>query len=136
MINQNFPGQASTCGGSFTDGDVQRAIWDLVEDDQSAAGLGEWDQCRVDEISAAALQHGYGFIPGCNESVAVILNPVGLTGENIVRVAIAEIDLGETSVFCRRSRGNCETAWGQSLGGDIPFPRGGGWGSYFEYLCE
>jgi hypothetical protein len=137
VINQGFPGRNSTCGGTFTDGDVQRAIWELLEDDQPTDGLQTWDQCRVNEIVAAATQQGYGYIPGCDDSVAVILNPVGHRGENIARIAIAEIDLGTTSIGCqRRSPGDCETAWAQSLGGDIPFPRGGGWGSYFEYLCE
>ena len=34
---------------------MQRAIWALVDDAQSTAGLGPWSQCRVDEILASVL---------------------------------------------------------------------------------
>jgi hypothetical protein len=136
LINQQYPGRSSMCGGSFTEGDVQRAIWELVEDEQSTEGIGSWSRCRVREIVSAATDYGRGYVPGCDGSMVVILNPVDAMGQNVARIAIAEIELSELEVLCDTSLRGCETAWGQALGGDIPFPRGGGWGSYFEYTCE
>jgi len=137
VIKRHYPGQRSACGGEFTSGDVQRAIWDLVEDDQSTAGIGPWSRCRVNEIIAAGTKQGEGFAPGRDQVVAVILNPVGPTGENIARISIAQVAFSEIEASHGLILGGeCETAWGQMLGGDIPFPKGGGWGTYFEYGCE
>jgi PAS domain-containing protein len=136
VINRDYPGQPSACGGHFTSGDVQRAIWDLVENNQSTAGIGPWSQCRANEIMAEATIHGGGFAPGLDQSVAVILNPVGATGENIARISIAQVAFSEIVASRGLNLGGCETAWGQTLGGDIPFPRGNRWGTFFEYVCE
>jgi hypothetical protein len=136
LINRDYSGKLSTCGGRYTAGDVQRAIWDLVEDDQSTADIGPWDQCRVDEILAEATSYGEGFTPGCDQSVAVILNPIQATGRSIARIGIAQVPFSDVLAPCELLLGQCETAWAQTLGGDLPFSRGNRWGSYFEYLCE
>lgn len=123
IINQDFVGQPSACGGTYTYGDVQRAIWELVEDTNSTSGLGSWSQCRADEITAAALADGEGFTPGCDDIVAVILVPV-----NGAQITIAQ------STFINAG-GHCivtpiyqvETAWGDGL--DF---LGKNWATYFE----
>ena len=90
----------------------------------------------MDEIRAEALKSGRGFVPSFDQSVAIILNPVGPTGHNIARISIAQVAFADLQGQRGLIRGRCETAWGQSLGGDIPFPRGNRWGTYFEYVCE
>jgi hypothetical protein len=54
VLSQGWVGEPSVCGGNYTYGDVQRAIWTLIEDNQSTNGLNSWSQCRVDEILADA----------------------------------------------------------------------------------
>ena len=76
ILNQDYVKNPSLCNGNYTYGDVQRAIWELVDDEQSEGGLGDWEQCRVDEILNDALMFGEGFIPECGDLVGVILVPV------------------------------------------------------------
>lgn len=117
ILNQGFVGQPSACGGIYTYGDVQRAIWALVDDNQSTAGLGAWSQCRVDEILTAAHVNGEGFVPGCGDIIGVILESVD--GEQVIIVEIV-IECG------------CETAWGD--GEDFP---GKNWATYIEeYIVQ
>ena len=114
ILNQGFVGQLSACDGGthYTYGDVQRAIWALIEDIQSTAGLGAWSQCRVNEILAAADANGEDFEPGCGDIIVVILEPVN--GEQII--------IGEIVIEC-----GCETAWGD--GEDFS---GKNWATYIE----
>jgi len=137
VINQNWVGQDSGCppdsGGNttFTYGDVQRAIWELVEDNPTTAGLGPWSQCRVDEILADALANGVGFIPDdCNLFIPVILNPINTDGDTNRQITIAQVTFIEINTPCETILGNCETAW--ALGG-IPFPKS--WGEYYSVTC-
>jgi hypothetical protein len=58
----------------YTYGDIQRAIWELLGY-SSTSGLGPWSQCRVDEIIAAAIENGVGYVPNCGDVVAIILQP-------------------------------------------------------------
>jgi hypothetical protein len=124
IINQDFVGQSSPgCGEYYTYGDIQRAIWSLLEDNNSTSGLGPWSQCRVDEILAAALANGEGFVPGCNDLVAVVLAPV-----NTNQVIIAQVTLIDVMVPCYPID---ETAWGE--GDDFP---GKNWAMYFTYTIQ
>jgi hypothetical protein len=54
ILSQDYVGKTSLCGGTFTYGDVQRAIWTVIDDDLSTSGIGPWSQCRVDEILSNA----------------------------------------------------------------------------------
>lgn len=126
IINQGFVGQPSTCDGNYTYGDIQRAIWALVEDNQSSSGLGSWSQCRVDEILAAAYANGEGFEPGCEDYVAVILQPIG--GQQVV--TIAQVTFASVGVPCDPIF-QYETAWGDGL--DFP---GKNWSTYFAYAVQ
>jgi len=118
IINQDWVGQASTCGGLFTYGDVQRAIWTLVENALTLTGLDEWSQCRVDVILADAYANGENYKPGCGDKIAIILEPYPLLYVQILMfefpiVCVCEVD---------------ETAWASGL--DFS---GSNWAMYFQY---
>ncbi len=130
ILNQEIVGTPSICGGDFTYGDVQRAIWDLVDDEQADGGLGPWDQCRVNEILCKAWINGHGFEPDCGDLVGVILVPVEYCGgpwnfQFIIIPVPTECDGG----------GRRETAW--ALAGD-GFECGdvSGWGSYMQFCYD
>jgi hypothetical protein len=94
IINQDFVGEESTCNGTYTYGDVQKAIWELVEDNPMGSGLGSWDQCRVDEILEVAYEDGEGFVPECGDQVAIILKP-GPPGRHQTLIIEVEIQCEE-----------------------------------------
>ncbi len=125
ILNQEFIGQGSTsCGGTYTFGDIQRSIWSLIEDNLSGAGLGSWSQCRVDQILSLAAASGEGFEPSCMEQIAVMLVPTSANAQRIVAQALViEVDLECTPIL-----GGQETAWAD---GDLDFRRS--WASYWEY---
>lgn len=126
ILNQDYVGQASSCGGAYTFGDVQRAIWTLV-DHASTNGLGSWSACRVDEILAASGSEGAGFEPGCGDVAAVLLVPV--SGSN--QVIIAQITIIGVGAGCDPVLGEGqETAWAY---GGIAFPRARTWATYTDY---
>jgi len=120
IINQSYVGRTSACdGNSYTYGDVQRVIWDLLEDNQSTSGLGTWTQCHVDEILAEAFANGEGFIPECGDFVVIIFDPAGDVQNFFVWI---EVPCDERFV---------ETAWGN--GEDFP---GNNWAMYFTYTVQ
>ncbi|KAB1188658.1 MULTISPECIES: hypothetical protein [Haloferax] len=123
IINQSWPGKTSPGGyGTYTYGDVQRAIWTLIEDELSASGLGSWSQDRVNEILADAQANGEGFVPGCGDYVAVIFVP----GNS--QYIIGQVVLGSYPVPCEFRE---ETAWG-----DGPDFAGRNWATYIEYTLS
>ncbi|UCD52870.1 MAG: hypothetical protein JSW27_09565 [Phycisphaerales bacterium] len=129
IINQGYVGQPSpTCGGNYTYGDVQRAIWALVEDNLSTSGLGPWSQCRVDEILAAASANGEGYVPPCGGVFAVILAAVSGQQVVIAQVTTIEVEVPCVPVF------DDETAWG----GPYPETRFNDkdWSIYFTYTVQ
>ncbi len=78
LINQRWPGKLSPATGElYTGGDVQRAIWALLDDWQGTTYLGPWDETRVQEIVNDARSHGEGFVPKCGQLTGVFLNPIG-----------------------------------------------------------
>ncbi|MEN8223777.1 MAG: hypothetical protein ABFS05_00320 [Bacteroidota bacterium] len=120
VLNQNFVGQQSSAYGAYTASDVQRVIWELV-DDNPPTYVGNWD--RVREILELAYIYGEGYVPGCDEFMAVVLEPTDNAQVTIIEVAVSELtngcDYGE------------ETAWASGL----PFP-GNSWAMYFMYtIC-
>ena len=57
LINKKFVGKSSPGGhGVYTTGDVQLAIWTLLDDNFSASTVGPYSQARVDEIVDKALR--------------------------------------------------------------------------------
>jgi hypothetical protein len=105
IINQGFVGKTSGVGTTFTFGDIQRAIWSLIDNKQATIGLGAWEQARVDQILELATQ-GEGFVPSYNYTtyfgeqvigkMATILVPDnnndGLPDRQII---IAEVELSK-----------------------------------------
>ncbi len=121
ILNQSYPGQASVAGGDFTFGDVQRAIWTLIDDQVSTSGLGSWSQARVDEIIADALANGEGFSPACGDYVGVIFQPVSNNQITIAQVTLASVATACAPIY------QTETAWPE--GTDFP---GNNWAMYME----
>ncbi len=137
IINNVSAGQASACDGNYTWGDIQRAIWELIDDDNTnIIGIGEWSQCRADEIVAKALANGEGYEPGCEDYLGVIL-----AAEDVQTVLISvpfpcNISFtgggwgyGQNGEYC-----DPEGADGISFS-DSEYYGGSMWGWYF-YGCE
>jgi hypothetical protein len=128
VINQGFVGKISGCGGAYTWGDVQWAIWKLVDGRQPDAGalssLLFWSECRAQEIVDAALANGEGFVPGCGEVVVIILAPeITWTQSVIIWIPVP----------CAAED---ETAWGGDyFGTPLEFP-GDNWAIYFAYTVQ
>jgi hypothetical protein len=124
IMNQDYIGKTSSCDGAYTPGDVQWAIWQLVDSNPSAGCCaGPWEQCRVDEILADAAANGEGYEPVCGEKAVVLLVPT----EGIQPIIIM------VDVPCEGD----ETAWGAEELGEIQFS-GKNWATYFTYeiACE
>ena len=130
IINQDLLGQISSCGGEYTFGDIQLSIWTLIEDNLSFSGLGNWSQCRVDEIIATAYQAGNGFEPACSQEIAVALVPFDIDGNPIAKqITITQITIIEKLLECTEEFIQ-ETAWGAG----IQF-NDSNWASKF-YICN
>ena len=120
ILNQSFIGKDSESGGTFTYGDVQRAIWTILDDGfppSNADGLRVWSQARVDEIIALGEAAGFeNFRPGCGDIFAVIFEIQG--SQNVII---------EFPVPCK-SDGD-ETAWGEG----VRFTERGNWAMWFVH---
>ena len=82
ILNQQFVGKPTSCNPdlpAYTYGSVQRAIWSLIDDVNSAESLGPYSRCQVAEILDGASQNEF-YEPGCNESVGVLLQPFSPQG--------------------------------------------------------
>ncbi|UKO98975.1 SdrD B-like domain-containing protein [Nostoc sp. UHCC 0870] len=100
LINQQFVGKQSSGGfGSYTSGDIQVAIWNLLENTLNTlpqnifSTVGPFEQSRVDEIVNAALTNGAGFVPGIStdgtpQDIGIIVVPVDGSGNNIAQSTI------------------------------------------------
>ncbi len=127
VVNQDFASQG------YTYGDIQRSIWTLIDDTLSTSGLGSWSQDRVDTIVDEAFLYGEGYEPGCDDSVAVIANPVNGSDVTTAQVTIAQVTFAAVGLECTPILGGTETAWAD---GDLGWTKGGGWGSYFTYEVQ
>ena len=128
IINQEYVGNPSGCDGDYTVGDVQLAIWELVDDEVADArdyfidNEIEYNDCRVDEIIDDA-EANDGFVPGCGELLAIILEPTSIDEVyNYGQLAIIGIPIP-----CEYKT-KCETAWGQGTDFDQS-----NWAMYFTY---
>lgn len=76
LINQKFVGKLSPSGlGRYTIGDVQLAIWTLIDDYFDDSTISEYSQARVDELVERALRDGANYMPNCRQLVGIILVP-------------------------------------------------------------
>lgn len=83
LINQHMVGESSPGGyGIYTAGDVQLALWTLLDDSFQTDTVGPFDQRRVDELVNASLSEGNDFVPTCKQVVAIILEPTLPDGTN------------------------------------------------------
>lgn len=153
IINQDFTTQSATCvARNYTSGDIQRAIWTLVENTLSTSGLGTWAECAATEIINAATTATGGAIddptvswePGLDDLIAVILRPFNTSGTTNAQVTIAQVTM--IGVGCLAVdwepildpwdevyKGS--TAWAITADGSgIPFPKGNNWGLYYVYI--
>lgn len=76
IINKDFAGKDAGNGlGIFTSGDVQLAIWTLLDDNFDGSSVGPFSQERVDRIVNKALRHGADFYPTCRQDIGIIIDP-------------------------------------------------------------
>ncbi len=123
VLNQDFVGKQSSAWGAYTYADVQRVIWELV-DDFPPTYVGHID--RVMEILELAHLYGEGYVPQCDENMVVILEPLPQYQVTIIEVPIALL------------AGNCDNGYGEETAwaAGLPFP-GNSWAMYFNYtVCE
>ncbi|MFG6105525.1 SdrD B-like domain-containing protein [Leptothoe sp. EHU-05/26/07-4] len=119
IINQDFTQQTSPSGsGNYTWADLQRAVWTLIDDENSTAGgIGEegdyWQQERVDEIVAAARANGEGFVPSYGQKMGIIIVPdTDGDGAPDAQVQFAAIELAKLGdkVFVDSNRNGIQDA--------------------------
>lgn len=128
VINQDWVGQSSAGGyGTYTYGDVQKAIWTLIEDNPNSGGLGSWSQSRVNEILDDAYAWGGDFEPGCMDRVAVLLVPVDGSGNINRQIIIGQVTFIDIDLECDYTVVGEETAW---AAGDLAFKQS--WASYWS----
>lgn len=112
IVNQDFISQG------YTFGEIQWAIWELLEldNDASYCCLGDWEESNGQEIVEMALQNT-DFEPACGDLMGIAILP---TEDDIQPVMIT------LPIPCDY---DCEeTAWGD--GCDFP---GNNWATYFQY---
>lgn len=117
LMNQGFIGKEATLElGNYTFGDIQIAIWNLI-DDSVCVGCdftGPYNNDRIDMLVAMALEHN-DFVPGCGEDVVIVIVPTD--GKQTIFITIP--------APC----GDCkESAWAD--GCDFP---GNNWATFFKY---
>jgi hypothetical protein len=105
ILNQGFVGQSSGPAGTYTYGDVQIAIWSLLEDATSPNGLGPYSMTRVTQILASAsaavgLENPLiTYEPPCDGVVGVILVPTNCGG-SYSQFLVAQMLVSEYPGFC------------------------------------
>jgi len=107
MINQGFVGTElfdsdGNSLGTVTYGDVQRAIWHILDDVNITDGLGSFSEERAQIIADLALTQGDGFVPGFGQKLAVIITP-DTTDDGVFnpdrQFIIAEVELSKLGNF-------------------------------------
>lgn len=120
LINQGFIGtEATPALGNYTFGDIQMAIWNLVDDSVCSECLfiGPYDNDRIDMLVALALENT-SFVPACGDEIVIIIVPQDDKQSIFITIpAPCECE---------------ETAWGAANGEGCEFP-GNNWATYFQY---
>jgi hypothetical protein len=127
IINHIFVGDMSLGGyGAFTMGDIQRAMWLLIEDNPNLnvpGGVGPYNNDRVAEIVARALQYGLEFVPVCGQKMLIVL-----VAPNEQTCVI------EVPVPCKEGRTETVWAYGQYTFKNLKIANKWGW--IFKLHCE
>ena len=111
ILNQNFIDTDAGGGlGNYTAGDVQSAIWQLIDDNGSTADLAPYDPARAAQIYNLAAAVGSGvdsgtidFTPTFGDKVAILLTPINDQGlvissqKTIIEYTLAEGGLRNTA---------------------------------------
>jgi len=109
ILNQQFVGKHTQCNPDlpvYTYGSVQRAIWSLIDDENSNLSLGPYSRCQVAEILDGAEEYGLFYEPGCKEFVGVVLQP--FDGQGLpAQPVIIPVPLPCEPKICSE-----QTAWG------------------------
>jgi hypothetical protein len=127
ILNADFVGRPSPSGGKYTYGDIQRLIWDLLDNENISYGLDPWSQQRVDEIHEKALANGEGFIPNCNQEMMVVLVPVGKNRAIIaqpiaITIPVPCIPATQTATAAIRTIYRSDNKWGSIFVSPIRHP--------------
>jgi len=108
IINQDFT--TLTCPVDtdgprpYTYGDIQRAIWQIIEEENvGTPGLGgpnNWSQECADEIQAAALSEGNGFVSQCDEFVMMVVFTYECDTGTVKQALLAKLLLSQVHECC------------------------------------
>ena len=126
ILNQDFVGKSSDGGAGipYTLGDVQWAMWELIDDANCASCtyLDPYDIGRAQEIVDLALANGEGYEPGAGDVLAVVLQPTDVSQVVIIPYPLeCEPELECETAFARDTNGaNCFldngfSRWGWSI---------------------
>ncbi|NET14105.1 MAG: hypothetical protein F6K08_15315, partial [Okeania sp. SIO1H6] len=108
IINQNWADRDLGDLGTVTFADIQRAIWSLLDDEQSTNLVGQesegfWSQERVDAILADAnTPEADAFVPEFGQKMAVILVPDQIEDGVLnpdAQIVISEVELSKLGDF-------------------------------------
>ncbi len=131
LLNQHWVGTwVPELGMAATVNDVQIAIWNMTYMGVDLAPWITWMEGMYNEdmvamIFADAMQNGDGFMPGCDDVVGILLDPV----RDESQLVLVEMPL----CYIMTCSGGEETAWaGYGVDSEIgQFP--GNWAMYFYY---
>ena len=118
LMNQGFIGMDAGNGlGAYTFGDIQIAIWYLVDDSvcQLCQFTGPYNDDRIDMLVNMALANN-DFVPGCGDDIVILFVPTNGLQTVFITIPAPCDECGD------------ETAWGD--GCDFP---GNSWATYFHY---
>ncbi|WP_298506689.1 hypothetical protein [uncultured Maribacter sp.] len=114
ILNQDFIGQPSPSGGNYTFGDLQWAIWELIDDKNcvSCTYLGDdWSEEKGLEIVDSAVVNGENFEPMAGQNLAIVLIPTNNKQSVIIPYLLA----------CEPEASSCETAFARGTDGNTCF---------------
>jgi hypothetical protein len=107
ILNMDFVGQDSGGFGLYTYGDVQLAVWAVIDNGSSPNRLGPWNQDRVNQILAlAAVAVGMddpnvNYEPPCDGVVGLVLVPRDCNNpNNYAQFLVAQMLVSELPVVC------------------------------------
>ena len=119
ILNNVVVGQPSPYGGNYTYGDIQRAIWALIDDtdppDSWISYIQPFDPGRVTEIMENTNVYGEGYEPGLGDYLGVIVDP----GANIQVVILAVPIIYTYNVDCAECEGQITSLDLEFLGDEI-----------------
>lgn len=116
---------------AITLGDLQKAIWEIIDDDTSPylPGSWTWSQERINAIVCEVEANGEGFVPTCDEQIVFLVVPIDPTLG--IQLIVGQPSISSVPVPCADEGG---TAWGDGYWG-ATFT-GKQWGTWFNYDAE